>query len=240
MESSVSRIASLRFLWRARPVADNRPAEGAPRLVVRRTLNVTVAAIGIVLTLPLMVLIAVAIWLTSRGPVIYRQARIGLDRRARGQPHGNSRRYVDYGGKPFTIYKFRTMRVERSSDEVWASPGDSRVTPIGRWLRRLRLDELPQLFNVLFGDMNVVGPRPEQPTIALNLLELVEGYRARHRVLPGITGLAQTRLDYDRSLDDVRKKVALDLEYISRESTFEDLKIMLQTFPVMLGARRGW
>ena len=109
-----------------------------------------------------------------------------------------------------------------------------------RILRKCRLDELPQLFNVLKGDMNVVGPRPEQPNILLNLRGRIGRYQQRQRVLPGITGLAQINLCYDRTLADVRRKVALDLQYISRQSALEDLKIMLQTLPVMAGRKRGW
>lgn len=240
MGTSLLRPATLRLVVPAPYARATWGVAPAPHTAVRRTLNVIVAAIGIALTLPLMLVIAALVRVTSAGPVFFRQARIGLDRRAPGRPRGNSRRHVDYGGKPFTIYKFRTMYADSGRNEVWASQGDARVTPVGRWLRRLRLDELPQLFNVLQGDMNVVGPRPEQPTIALNLLELVEGYRSRHRVLPGITGLAQTRLSYDRSLEDVRRKVALDLEYIGRVSALEDFKIMVRTIPVMLGARQGW
>jgi lipopolysaccharide/colanic/teichoic acid biosynthesis glycosyltransferase len=131
------------------------------------------------------------------------------------------------------------MRHSASSTErqVWASQSDPRVTPVGRVLRRLRLDELPQLINVLAGDMNVVGPRPEQPDIVRTLRERIDGYAERHRVLPGITGLAQTTLGYDQSIDDVMKKTALDLEYVRRRSAMSDLRIMAQTPFVMLGMR---
>ena len=240
MGTSALRPATLRLVVPVRRAHTSAASLRTPHSRERRALNVAVAVIGIVVTLPLMLIIAVLIKLTSRGPILYRQARVGLDRRAPGRPRGNMRRAVDYGGRPFTMYKFRTMHVHQRQPQVWATQCDPRVTSIGRWLRRVRLDELPQLFNVLVGDMNVVGPRPEQPSIALNLLALVEGYGYRQRVLPGITGLAQTRLGYDRSLDDVRKKVALDLEYVGRMSAVEDLKIMLRTIPVMLGGRKGW
>ncbi|MBI4502657.1 MAG: sugar transferase [Gemmatimonadetes bacterium] len=208
----------------------------------RRALNVFAAVTGLVLLSPLMLVIAILIKLTSRGPVLYRQVRIGIDRRSPGRIGTNTRRHFDYGGTPFTIYKFRTMQVDTAArvEQTWARPDDARITPVGRILRRVRLDELPQLFNVLQGDMNVVGPRPEQPNILLNLRGRIGRYQQRQRVLPGITGLAQINLCYDRTLADVRRKVALDLQYISRQSTIEDLWIMLQTVPVMLGRKRGW
>src|SRR6266566_2180183 len=133
----------------------------------RRLLNVVVASLGLVLALPLGLLIAALIKLTSRGPVLFAQTRIGLDRRALSRAGGNTRRELDLGGRPFTMYKFRTMQVASAQrdPQVWAQPDDARVTPIGRVLRKLRLDELPQLFNVLRGNMNIVGPRPEQPAI---------------------------------------------------------------------------
>jgi lipopolysaccharide/colanic/teichoic acid biosynthesis glycosyltransferase len=212
------------------------------KALARRSLNVMVAAIGVLIIWPLMALIAILVKLTSRGPILYKQVRIGIDRRSPVRIGYNTRRHFDYGGTPFTIYKFRTMTVDTGApaQQTWARPDDQRITPIGRWLRKFRLDELPQLFNVLSGDMNVVGPRPEQPNILLSLRGRIGRYQQRQRVLPGITGLAQINLCYDRTLADVRRKVALDLQYISRQSTFEDLKIMLWTVPVMVGAKRGW
>jgi lipopolysaccharide/colanic/teichoic acid biosynthesis glycosyltransferase len=207
----------------------------------RRALNIAIAAAGLVLASPVLVLIAVLIKLTSRGPVLFTQQRIGLDRRALTRAGGNTRRHFDYGGRPFTMFKFRTMQVAKTaSQEVWARPDDPRVTSIGRVLRKLRLDELPQLWNVLVGDMNVVGPRPEQPSIFVYLREQIQGYARRQRVRPGITGWAQVNLTYDRDVDDVRKKLAYDLEYIRHQSAVEDLKIMLRTPAVMLGRRSGW
>jgi lipopolysaccharide/colanic/teichoic acid biosynthesis glycosyltransferase len=208
----------------------------------RRLLNIVVAALGLVLALPLMVVIALLIRLTSRGPALFRQTRIGLDRRALSGIGGNTRRQLDLGGNPFTMYKFRTMHLDRESvdRQVWAQPNDARVTAIGRVLRRFRLDELPQLLNVLRGDMNIVGPRPEQPAIFVSLREQIQGYQRRQRVRPGITGWAQVRLSYDRTVDDVRRKVSLDLEYIRRQSPLEDIKIMLYTPAVMLSQRSGW
>jgi lipopolysaccharide/colanic/teichoic acid biosynthesis glycosyltransferase len=207
----------------------------------RRLLNVVIATLGLVLTLPLMVLIAVLIKLTSRGPVLFTQPRIGLDRRALSRAGGNTRRHFDHGGRPFTMYKFRTMRVDDgASPEVWAQREDPRVTAVGRVLRKLRLDELPQLWNVLMGDMNVVGPRPEQPSIFVYLREQIQGYQRRQRVLPGITGWAQINRSYDSSVADVLEKLNYDLEYIRQRSALEDLKIMLRTPAVMLGRRGGW
>src|SRR5690348_16482755 len=209
----------------------------------RRVINFLVAAVGLVLAFPLMLLIAALIKLTSRGPVLFTQTRVGLDRRAQSHAGGNTRRHTDQGGVPFTMYKFRTMRPARASgngEQVWAEPDDARVTPIGRVLRKLRLDELPQLFNVLKGDMNLVGPRPEQPAIFVYLREQIEGYQWRQRVRPGITGWAQINQGYDTSVDDVRRKVRYDLEYIRRQSISEDLKIMARTLPVMLLRRGAW
>ncbi len=204
----------------------------------RRALNVLVAALGLLLTLPLMVVIAVAVRLTSRGPILYTQTRIGVDRRNDGdEPAGRARR-ADLGGRPFKIFKFRTMHVATGARQAWAQPGDQRITSVGRVLRKFRLDELPQLYNVLCGDMNVVGPRPEQPEIFADLRTQVDRYAWRQQVLPGITGLAQVSQGYDQNLDDVRRKLAFDLEYLQRRSPTEDVRIMLRTLPVMLG-RRG-
>jgi lipopolysaccharide/colanic/teichoic acid biosynthesis glycosyltransferase len=204
--------------------------------------NVLLAAVALILSLPVMVVIAVLIKLTSRGPVLYTQERVGQDRRQRGAAALNHRRSHDWGGRPFTMYKFRTMRAdaERHSGAVWAQERDPRVTAIGGVLRQYRLDELPQLVNVLRGEMNIVGPRPERPTIFAELRSHIAEYPLRQRAKPGITGLAQINHHYDRSLDDVRTKVGYDLEYIRRQSLREDLRIMLKTIPVILLRRGGW
>jgi lipopolysaccharide/colanic/teichoic acid biosynthesis glycosyltransferase len=204
--------------------------------------NLLLAAIALLLLLPLLLLIALAVKLTSRGPVFYLQERVGLDRRSPGALAQNRHRRQDLGGRPFTIYKFRTMRVdaERESGAVWAQERDPRVTPVGRLLRQYRLDELPQLWNVLRGEMNIVGPRPERPTIFAELRSHIAEYPLRQRAKPGITGLAQINHHYDRSLEDVRTKVSYDLEYIRRQSLREDLRIMLKTIPVILLRRGGW
>jgi lipopolysaccharide/colanic/teichoic acid biosynthesis glycosyltransferase len=209
---------------------------------VRRAINFVLALVGLVLALPLMLMVAILIRLTSRGPVMYTQVRVGLDRRGDEPDDSNHRRQADMGGKPFEIYKFRTMHVnaERNGAAMWAQKHDPRVTWIGRYLRQYRIDELPQLLNVLKGEMNIVGPRPERPTIFADLRENIEVYPLRQRAKPGITGLAQINHHYDACLDDVRKKVGYDLEYISRQSIWEDLRIMFQTVPVILFRRGGW
>ena len=216
--------------------------EVVEELAAHRAMNVLVAAIALFVALPLLLLIAIAIKLTSRGPVFYTQERVGLDRRVCGIKPDNSRRTRDLGGQPFTIYKFRTMQVdaEAGSGAVWATQNDPRVTPVGRFLRQYRLDEIPQLLNVMRGEMNIVGPRPERPTIFAELREHITEYPLRQRAKPGITGLAQIYHHYDRSLEDVRTKVRFDLEYIRRQSLREDLRIMLRTIPVILFRRGGW
>jgi lipopolysaccharide/colanic/teichoic acid biosynthesis glycosyltransferase len=213
--------------------------DGAER--ARRILNFIVALVAIALTAPFMLLIALAIKLTSRGPAIYTQTRVGVDRRNPLCTSHNWRRQVDYGGRLFTIYKFRTMTVQTDpSLQVWARPDDARVTAVGRVLRKYRLDELPQLFNVLKGDMNIVGPRPEQPKIFMELRDRIDLYPHRQRVLPGITGWAQINQSYDTSIEDVRNKVRYDLEYIGRASVLHDLGILVRTVPVVLFRKGGW
>ncbi len=213
-----------------------------PSETLRRALNVVVATVGVVLTAPLMALIALGIKVTSPGPIFFTQPRVGRDRRNPAEPAGNSRRRSDAGGKPFMIYKFRTMATNGHApgDQVWAQPNDPRVTRIGRFLRLYRLDELPQLLNVLRGEMDVVGPRPEQPAIFARLRVQIDRYQERQRVRPGITGWAQINQCYDTCIDDVRSKLQRDLEYISRQSFFEDLKIMVRTLPVVVGKRGAW
>ncbi len=202
-------------------------------------MNLAVAVVGLIVAAPLMLLVAALVKLDSRGPVIYKQKRVGLDRRGgRDQRVDNRRRGSDVGGRLFTMYKFRTMTcAPQGSEECWATPDDQRITRMGRFLRATRIDELPQLFNVVRGDMNIVGPRPEQPTIFQELRRELGTYQERQKVLPGITGWAQVNLGYDTSLDDVKRKVELDLEYIDRRSATEDLAIMARTMPVMVFGR---
>ena len=216
-----------------------------------RGLNIGIALIALVLLLPVALVVAIAVKLSSPGPIFYTQTRIGLNRR-RKLPPGMRYRDADCGGKPFTIFKFRTMRVNGAAadgvgdaaaapaEQVWATPDDPRVTRVGKILRLYRLDELPQLVNVLFGDMNIVGPRPEQPVIFAQLRDEIPDYQQRQCVRPGITGWAQINLHYDTSIEDVRRKLAFDLEYVGRHSLTEDLRIMLRTLPVVAGRFGGW
>lgn len=208
----------------------------------RRVMNFLVAALALLVAVPAFVIIAIAIKLDSRGPVLYVQERVGLDRRQRGIAAHYPGRIRDLGGRPFVIYKFRSMHVdaERQSGAVWATQDDPRVTGVGRFLRRSRLDELPQLVNVLRGEMNIVGPRPERPTIFADLRQHIPEYPLRQRAKPGITGLAQINHHYDRSIDDVRTKLRYDLEYIGRQSLRQDLRIMVMTLPALLLRRGGW
>lgn len=231
------------------PVASDRPAaphetfEPRPRSErVTRAFNVVVATLMLIVAAPIMLLAAIAVRMSSKGPIFYMQERVGLDRRWNRTRAINERRREDLGGAPFTIYKFRSMRVdaEVNGQAVWATRNDDRVTPIGKVLRASRIDELPQLLNVIKGDMNIVGPRPERPSIFIRLREQIVEYPVRQRVKPGITGLAQVSNPYDQTLDDVRRKVLYDLEYMRRQSLFEDIRIMCKTVPVMLLRIGGW
>ncbi len=213
---------------------------------LNRVVNVALGVTGLVLLLPLLLVVALAVRLTSNGPILYAQTRVGIDRRrARrngGTHHLHERRGADLGGQAFMIYKFRSMYLdaEKRSGAVWATANDPRVTPVGRFIRKFRLDELPQLINVVKGDMNIVGPRPERPSIVARLREDIREYPMRHRVKPGITGLAQINQQYDSCLDDVRSKVRYDLEYLRRQSLAEDFRIMLKTVPSVILKTRGW
>jgi lipopolysaccharide/colanic/teichoic acid biosynthesis glycosyltransferase len=208
-----------------------------------RVMNVVLALIGIILAAPVMIVFAALIKLTSSGAIVYSQARIGINRRRMGDPKpGYDRRARDLGGRPFLIYKFRSMYTdaERKNGPVWATKRDSRITPIGSFMRQFRIDELPQLFNVLYGDMNIVGPRPERPSIFSRLRDDIAEYPLRQRAMPGITGWAQVHHSYDTSVDDVRTKVRYDLEYLRRQGMAEDLKIMAKTVPVVIFRKGAW
>ena len=186
------------------------PHEGL-NLAVKRAIDIVVASVALVVLSPLMLAIAVAIKLTSRGPVLYRQERASV------------------GGKRFQILKFRTMVVdaERHTGAVWAVPDDPRVTRIGRFLRRTSLDELPQLFNVLKGEMSIVGPRPERPVLIEKFKDTIPNYMLRHTVKAGITGWAQ--VNGWRGNTSLRKRVQYDLYYITHWSVWLDLQIMVMT-----------
>jgi sugar transferase (PEP-CTERM system associated) len=190
-------------------------------LLYQRITNVIVAVVGIILSFPLMVLTALAVRLSSPGPVLYRQARVGLD------------------DSLFTVYKFRSMRVdaETSTGPVWAQKDDPRVTTVGRIIRRIRFDELPQLFNVLRGEMSMVGPRPERPEFVKALNEQIPYYRQRHCVRPGITGWAQISYKYGDTLEDTITKLEYDLYYIKNMSMSLDTYIIFHTLKAMLLSR---
>jgi lipopolysaccharide/colanic/teichoic acid biosynthesis glycosyltransferase len=162
---------------------------------------------------------ALLVKLTSRGPVLYSQRRVGL------------------GGRNYTLYKIRTMvhDCERFTGPRWAAIRDPRITPVGRWLRRIHIDELPQLWNVLRGEMRLVGPRPERPEIAAQLERLLPGYRNRLALRPGLTGLAQVQLPADCDLASVRTKLAHDLYYVNNMGLSLDLRILLCTACHLLG-----
>ena len=186
--------------------------------VTKRILDVTVAVGVLGLGLPIWLLFGILIRATSPGPAIYRQRRVGR--------HGSH----------FIMLKFRTMNdgAERTTGPVWAREDDPRYTPIGRWMRRKRVDEIPQFLNVLKGEMSLVGPRPERPFFVEKLSDEIPLYGRRHRVKPGITGLAQVKWKYDESLDDVRQKVKYDLFYIENMSLRMDFKILFQTLRTTL------
>jgi exopolysaccharide biosynthesis polyprenyl glycosylphosphotransferase len=192
------------------------------REALKRIFDLVVSLVSLVLLAPVMMLVAAAIRLSSPGAIIYRQERVGKDARV------------------FTMYKFRTMSVdaEDRSGPVWARKEDPRVTPLGRFLRKTHLDELPQLCNVLIGDMSIVGPRPERPYFVARLHTQIPEYHKRLLVKPGITGLAQVRHSYDSTLADVKKKIRYDLKYIKKQSLVLDLKVMVWTLGVM-GSGKG-
>jgi sugar transferase (PEP-CTERM system associated) len=179
----------------------------------KRALDLVVACIGFVLALPFMLLTALAIKLTSPGPLLYHQTRVGQN------------------SKPFTIHKFRSMRVdaEKHTGAVWAQKNDSRITPIGRIMRRTRLDELPQLWNVIKGDMSLVGPRPERPEFVEELTKQIPFYGQRHAVKPGVTGWAQVSYTYGASVEDALEKLQYDLFYIKHLNLPLDLFIIFKT-----------
>ena len=181
-----------------------------------------VAFVLLIVGLPVIGLLVLLIKATSRGPGVYSQKRVGLN------------------GRVYTMYKLRSMRIdaEAGTGPVWSPPGsDSRVTPLGYWLRKLHLDELPQLFNVLRGEMSLIGPRPERPEFVEVLAKQIPGYLDRLQVLPGITGLAQINLPPDTDLDDVRRKLVLDQRYIAAAGFMLDSRILLCTLLRLCGLK---
>ena len=187
----------------------------------KRLIDFVVAFVVLAAGLPFWIVLAVLVRSTSPGPAIYRQTRVGQH------------------GRVFTMYKYRTMRedAEVHTGPVWATEDDPRYTPLGRWLRKTRLDEIPQFWNVLRGDMSLVGPRPERPYFVEKLAREIPLYGRRHRVKPGITGWAQVKWKYDTSLEDVRQKVKYDLFYIENMSLRMDFKILFRTIKTALTAQ---
>jgi len=173
--------------------------------------------------LPVMIVLVMLVQMTSPGPGIYRQRRVGLR------------------GRPFTLYKIRTMmhNAEAETGPVWTAPNDPRVTRLGRLLRPLHLDELPQLFNVLFGHMTLIGPRPERPEFTEFLAKEIPTYMERYQVIPGITGLAQLNLPPDTDVESVRRKLVLDMEYISQATLWMDMRIVACTIVKLVGIPGG-
>jgi sugar transferase (PEP-CTERM system associated) len=190
---------------------------------LKRTVDIVGAAVGLIVALPIMAAVAIAVRASSGGGVMYHQARVGLR------------------GRVFTVHKFRSMRAdaEQQTGAVWARPNDNRVTAVGRFLRRTRLDELPQLWNVLRGDMSIVGPRPERPEFVTTLTKQIPFYGQRHIVRPGLTGWAQVRYTYGASVEDAMEKLQYDLFYIKNRSIALDLFIAANTVKTVLMQRGG-
>lgn len=187
----------------------------------KRVMDIAMAVVGLILTAPLMAVVWLLVRLTSPGPAIYTQTRCGQF------------------GKPFQIYKFRSMRNDAESGKaIWATTSDPRVTPIGAFLRRTRLDEIPQFWNVLKGDMSIVGPRPERPELVDEIELQVPFFAFRHWVRPGLTGLAQIRFRYAASASDARIKLQYDLYYIKNLSVILDIQIILRTFTALMRGSR--
>jgi len=193
-------------------------------IMAKRAFDIMIAIAALILLSPLFLLTALLIKSTSRGPAIFTQIRVGKE------------------GQPFKIYKFRTMRLdaEKVSGPVWASENDPRLIPIGKFLRKAHIDEIPQFVNVLKGDMSFIGPRPERPMFVEKFKKEISDYEKRLQVKPGITGLAQVWHRYDETIADVRKKIKYDVLYIKKLCLFTDLLICLRTVRVVLtgqGAR---
>ncbi len=190
------------------------------RRMAKRAFDVAVSSVLVLCAAPFLVLVAVAIKLDSKGPLFYRQERVGL------------------GGKSYWLWKFRSMRTDAEKDgAVWARANDDRVTRVGRFIRKTRIDEIPQVFNVLVGDMSFVGPRPERPVFVEQLKQQIPFYGLREAVKPGITGWAQIRYPYGASVEDARNKLEFDLYYVKNGSLFLDLGIIFHTVRHVLLAR---
>lgn len=192
-----------------------------PRRALKRLLDIVFSLVGMILAAPLVPFIVLAIKLDSKGTVLFRQVRMGER------------------GKSFVLYKFRTMRddAESATGAVWAQENDPRVTRVGRFLRNSRLDEIPQLINILKGDMSLIGPRPERPEFIEGLSKIIPFYSERHSVKPGLTGWAQIRYPYGASVEDAIEKLRYDLFYIKNMSLFFDIGIIFETMKVILFGR---
>jgi len=191
---------------------------------LKRIFDTTAAVLGAVVLSPLLLIIAVLVKLTSKGPILYSQVRVGRE------------------GQHFNMYKFRTMKAdaEKATGPVWAAANDNRLTPVGGFMRKAHMDELPQLLNILKGEMSLIGPRPERPVFVDKFKEEIPDYAKRLAVKPGITGLAQVWHRYDETIEDVKKKLKYDLLYIKRMCFWADFNILLRTVRVVItgeGAR---
>ncbi len=212
----------------------------------KRGLDVAFAMIGLTVFSPVILVAAILIKVTSPGPVFYRQERIGINRRRSERRHSGDggesdrrrrdRRVLVNFGRPFTIYKFRTMVVdaERGTPPLWAKERDPRITPLGRILRKTRIDELPQFINVIKGDMSIVGPRPERAYFIGRIEKELPEFHLRLHTKPGITGLAQIEVGYTNTEDGLRQKLHFDLEYIRNLTLWTDVKILFRTVRVVL------
>jgi len=208
-------IAALKSSWL---IYGNGFSQGPCRRLIKRAFDVVLAAVVLIVESPLMLLTAIAIYLESGRPIIFRQERVG------------------YQGRTFWLLKFRSMRNDAEQDGTprWASRDDARITRVGRIIRRTHIDELPQLWNVLRGDMSFVGPRPERPFFVDQLTQHIPYYRSRHSVKPGITGWAQVRYGYGGTIDDAMRKLEFDLYYMKNHSLFLDVVILFKTIRVVL------
>jgi sugar transferase (PEP-CTERM system associated) len=190
-------------------------------MIVKRAMDIVFGVLGAICSLPAMILVAIAIPLESKGPIIYRQVRVGLR------------------GKPFEVLKFRSMRVDAEQPGIaqWAKVNDPRVTRLGKFIRTFRLDELPQFWNVIRGDMSFVGPRPERPVFVDQLRQIISYYDERHSVRPGLTGWAQVQYPYGATVEDAARKLEYDLFYLKNLSVFFDCAIILQTIRTVFTGR---
>ncbi|MCR5866259.1 TIGR03013 family XrtA/PEP-CTERM system glycosyltransferase [Aquincola sp. J276] len=198
--------------------------QGFFRTAVKRLFDILSAAVLLVVSAPVMLVTMLLIRMESPGPVFYRQQRVGLN------------------GESFDVVKFRSMRndAEKDGKPRWATAADDRITKVGRVIRKLRIDELPQLFNVLKGEMSIVGPRPERPFFVEKLTQEIPYYAVRHSIKPGVTGWAQVRYHYGATVEDSQEKLQFDLYYVKNHTLFLDLLILFETVAVVLtgkGAR---